>query len=47
MHKEFVSYLELSDNLNNLDKELDKLKNRVEKLNLCGVVLTRKTIDIN
>ena len=45
-NKESVSHLELSDILNNLDKELDKLINRVEKLNLSGPVLTHRTVDI-
>ena len=45
-NKESVSHLELSSNLDNIDKELKALTNHVQKLNLREPVLTRRTIDI-
>ena len=45
-NKESVSHLKLNNCLDNLGKELDILTNQVEKFNLSGSVLTRRTVDI-
>ena len=45
-NKESVSNLELNNLLDNLDRELDILTNKVEKLNLSGLVLIPRKVDI-